>query len=293
MSFKGRTSECGSGNGGSTPPVGTNVMDLRRSINISGLSSDEAVEVLPEGLVVLGYRGSIAHGMYVPQSNPDSIDDKDLMGVFVGPEEHYLGFGRRDTYERFHREFDVVSYELRKFVGLLLNCNPNVLSMLWMEPKSYIYIGRAGQALINNRQLFVSKKAYHSFSGYAHSQFKRMTHYKFEGYMGEKRKTLVDRFGYDTKNAAHLIRLLKMGIEFLTEGVLYVERKDAAELLSIKHGEWPLERVKERAEGLFALAEEAYVRSPLPPEPDRAGAERLLIEILGEFRVDWEARRMR
>ena len=41
--------------------------------------------LLPEGLILLGYRGIIAHGMYVPQENPNSIDDKDVMGVFVAP----------------------------------------------------------------------------------------------------------------------------------------------------------------------------------------------------------------
>ena len=44
------------------------------------------------------------------------------------------------------------------------------------------------------------------------------------GYMGQKRRELVRRVGYDDKNAAHLIRLLRMGIEFLTEGTIYVER---------------------------------------------------------------------
>jgi len=42
--------------------------------------------------------------------------------------------------------------------------------------------------------------------------------------MGKKRRELVMRVGYDSKNAAHLIRLLRMGIEFLTEGTMYVER---------------------------------------------------------------------
>jgi len=54
-----------------------------------------------------------------------------------------------------------------------------------------------------------------------------------------KRRELVRRLGYDAKNAAHLIRLLRMGIEFLTEGTLHVERVDAPELLDIKHGAWP------------------------------------------------------
>src|ERR1051325_1592837 len=90
------------------------------------------------------------------------------------------------------------------------------------------------------------------------------------GYMGQKRRELVRRVGYDAKNAAHLIRLLRMGIEFLTEGTMHVERQDAPELLDIKRGASPLEKVKAQAERLFQLSQEAYVRSSLPPAPARA-----------------------
>lgn len=103
------------------------------------------------------------------------------------------------------------------------------------------------------------------------------------GYMGQKRRELVRRVGYDAKNAAHLIRLLRMGIEFLTEGTLYIERVDAPELLSIKRGEWTLDRVKSESERLFQLAQEAYIRSPLPAEPDRDRAERLCVEMISEY----------
>src|SRR5438552_18597557 len=77
--------------------------------------------------------------MYVPKSDPDSIDDKDVMGVYIAPIEHYLGFGRQNVYEKWEGEWDCVFYELLKFVGLLLNCNPNVLSLLWLKPNGIIY----------------------------------------------------------------------------------------------------------------------------------------------------------
>jgi hypothetical protein len=196
----------------------------------------------------------------------------------------YLGRGLGETdINKFVGEWDVVGYELRKFVGLLLKNNPNVLSMLWLEQKHYIDVHPVGQMLLDNRELFVSKKAYHSFTGYAHAQFKKMTNHAFEGYMGEKRKSLVKKYGYDCKNAAHLIRLLKMGIEFLSEGRLYVERQDAAELLSIKRGEWTLEAVQDRAGHLFRLAEEAYVRSSLPAEPAYEAVDLLLQRMLKTY----------
>jgi predicted nucleotidyltransferase len=314
-----------------------------RRIELKGLSPDQIDRLLPEGLISLCWRGSVAHGMYVPKSDPDSIDDKDVMGVYVGPLEHYLGFGRTDVYEKWEGEWDCVFYELRKFIGLLLNCNPNVLSLLWLKPNGIIYENVLGARLRENRDLFVTKKAYHSFSGYAHAQFKKMISFNQEaqtlmqqleeqlvsfgidpescdaghslrtlegqpfvgattemmevvkryrgerrryysgGYMGKKRRELVRRVGYDAKNAAHLIRLLRMGIEFLTEGTMHVERADAPELLDIKRGAWSLEKVKAEAERLFQLSQEAYVRSTLLAEPDAARAERLCVEMISEY----------
>jgi len=312
---------------------------MENEIKLKNLSAEQTVELLPDGLILLGYRGSIAHNMYVPQNNPDSIDDKDVMGVYVAPVAHYLGFPRDEVKEKFINEWDAVSYEVRKFIGLLLKCNPNVLSLLWLPERHLIYKHELGCFLRENKSAFVSKAAYHSFNGYAYGQFKRMTHFNEDaqremaalegvinaagadpndlsatqdqrdavledgrrlgdvidrcralrrqyysgGYMGAKRRELVRRVGYDAKNAAHLIRLLRMGVEFLVEGELHVERVDAEQLLAIKRGEWPLERVKEEAERLFKLAEEAYVRSSLPAAPDMNQAERLCVEIISRY----------
>ena len=303
------------------------------NVKLKGLSDEQTAALLPNGLILLGWRGSVAHGMYVPSDDPDSIDDKDLMGVYVNPIEHYLGFGRNEVKEKWEGAYDCVFYEVRKMVSLLLNCNPNVLSLLWLKDNSIIYANMLGIRLRENREIFVTKKAYHSFNGYAYGQFKQMTHMNqetladietrrmglmaegcsvvdgevalppgasgalinkkkqydeirgkyYKGYMGSKRRELVERFGYDCKNAAHLIRILRMGIEFLTEGTLYVEREDKHELMDIKRGAWPLEKVKAEAERLFQLAQEAFVRSPLPPEPDRAKAEQLVVGIVSDY----------
>ena len=316
---------------------------MPHNIQLKGLSPEQIDRLLPEGLISLCWRGSVAHGMYVPKNDPDSIDDKDVMGLYIAPLEHYLGFGRQDVYEQWEGEWDCVFYELRKFIGLLLNCNPNVLSLLWLKPNGIIYESELGGRLREQRDLFVTKKAYHSFSGYAQAQFKMMISFNQEaqalmqqledqlvafgidpdscdaghslrrldgqpfvgattemmevvkryrgerrryysgGYMGQKRRELVRRVGYDAKNAAHLIRLLRMGIEFLTEGTLHVERADAPELLDIKRGAWPLEKVKAEAERLFALSQEAYVRSSLPAEPQRDAAECLCVSMISAY----------
>ena len=73
-----------------------------------------------------------------------------------------------------------------------------------------------------------------------------------------------------------------MGVEFLTEGQLHVLRPDAPKLVAIKNCEWTLDQVKDEAKRLFGLADEAYVRSGLPNEPDTKRAEELLISIIEE-----------
>jgi len=238
---------------------------------------------LGEWAILVGWRGSIAHGMYVPQSDPKSIDDKDIMAVCVPPIDHFFGlkeFHSRGTQEIKSNEWDIVVYEVRKFVNLLAKGNPNVLTMLWLDQTHYIKVTEAGQILLDNRKLFIGKHVYHAFVGYAHGQLHRMTHLAFKGYMGEKRKALVEKFGYDTKNAAHLIRLLRMGIEFLVEGELHVQRKDSSQLLEIKRGEWELERVKAEADRLFKLSEESFIRSSLPQQPDTEAINQLCVDIV-------------
>jgi len=150
------------------------------SIELKGLSREQVTNLLPEGLISLCWRGSVAHGMYVPKSDPDSIDDKDVMGVFTSaPIEHYLGFGRQDVYEKWEGEWDCVFYELRKFIGLLLNCNPNVLSLLWLKDNGIFTRVRWAVCFAKPRPV-VTKKAYHSFSGYANDQFKKMISFNQE-----------------------------------------------------------------------------------------------------------------
>lgn len=238
-------------------------------------------ELAPKS-IILGYRGSIVHGTYRPSSEPNSIDDKDIMGVYVGPIEHYFGFGRQETIERMEGEWDVVAYELSKFVGLLLKSNPNVLSLLWLEPRHYIKLTRTGEILIENRRLFMSKQAYHSYCGYAYSQLHKMEHNACEGYMGEKRKQLVEKHGYDTKNASHLIRLLRQGIELLSLGELRVHREDNSYLVDIKQGKYKLQDIKDEAKRLFGKMEDAMIHSKLPDHPDKEKAEKLLTEILSD-----------
>jgi len=240
------------------------------------------LESIKDWCILLGYRGSISHGTYRPNSEPNSIDDKDIMGICIPSIDYYYGlkiFGSRGTVEIKEGEWDIVLYELTKAIRQLEKGNPNILSLLWLEPQYYLKITEEGQMLLDNKHLFVGKHIYHSYVGYANGQLHRMTHAACKGYMGEKRKRLVEKYGYDCKNGSHLIRILRMGIEFLTDGELHVLRNDAQQLLEIKAGEWSLEKVKEEAEKLFELAKTAYVQSHLPVKSDHVEVNQLCVDI--------------
>lgn len=62
----------------------------------------------------------------------------------------------------------------------------------------------------------------------------------------------------NSKHASHLVRLMRMGYEILTEGKVIVKRPDAEELLAIKNGAWTYERVMEYKEELQRKLDEAY-----------------------------------
>jgi predicted nucleotidyltransferase len=126
--------------------------------------------------------------------------------------------------------------------------------------------------------------AHWGFSNEFLARFRKLHREHFSGYMGEKRKAMVRKYQYDVKNAAHLIRLLRMGSEFISSGSLQVYRTtDADELKVIKRGGWTLDQVKAEAERLFAGVEVARAKSPLPAGPDAVAANELLISLHRQF----------
>jgi len=78
------------------------------------------------------------------------------------------------------------------------------------------------------------------------------------------RRELEVKSGYDTKHASHLVRLMRMGYEILTEGKIIVKRPDREEILSVKNGGWSYERVMEFAANMQKKLDEAYKTTKLP-----------------------------
>jgi predicted nucleotidyltransferase len=112
--------------------------------------------------------GSQAYGLDTPES------DLDLRGVCIPPRRYLLGLSSFEQWEGQDEDGDVVIYALDKFVRLALACNPNIVELLYAEPRHVLFINDYGRRLVENREKFLSRRARHTFAGYAISQLRRI-----------------------------------------------------------------------------------------------------------------------
>lgn len=121
---------------------------------------------LGKNIILLGLGGSYAYGTNTEES------DVDIRGVAVQNPEDILTRNHFD--QVVNEQTDTTVYSLEKIIGLLSNCNPNTIELLGLEPWQYIYVSDIGQVLIDNKDMFLSKKAVYSFGGYANSQLRKL-----------------------------------------------------------------------------------------------------------------------
>ena len=98
----------------------------------------------------------------------------------------------------------------------------------------------------------------------------------------KNRAVLEEKFGYDTKHACHLVRLLRCGFEILDTGSLSVDRRgiDADELKHIRAGGWSFEKVEEYCEEMEGKLNDAYKSSKLQNSPQHSKAFSLCNDLI-------------
>ncbi|WP_300845535.1 nucleotidyltransferase domain-containing protein [uncultured Acetatifactor sp.] len=126
----------------------------------------ETNEHLGRHVMLLGLAGSYSYGTNIRTS------DIDIRGIALNQKSDLIGLTQFEQY--VDEDTDTVIYGFNKVVGLLLSCNPNTIELLGLKPEHYLYLSDIGRLLLDNRRLFLSKRAIQSFGGYADAQLRRL-----------------------------------------------------------------------------------------------------------------------
>src|SRR3990172_8836493 len=202
-------------------------------------------KIAEKNLIMLGIVGSTLHGL-----NVLGQDDHDEMGICIEPPEYVIGLKQFEQHvfrtkpEGIRSEAgdtDRTIYSLRKYVRLALKGNPTVQLLLYHPTHNPIL--PPAIELQRNAWRFISRRAGQAFLGYLVAQKQRLLGER--GQMDIHRPELIEKFGYDTKYAMHMLRLGYQGIELVTTGriTLPMPESDRQLVYEVRKGEKPLEFV--------------------------------------------------
>ncbi|HEY5823378.1 MAG TPA: nucleotidyltransferase domain-containing protein [Cyclobacteriaceae bacterium] len=137
-----------------------------------------------EHLLLKCISGSHAYGLNLPQS------DTDIKGVFVLPKQEFYGLTFTDQVN--NETNDIMYYEIKKFIDLLLKNNPNILELLATPDDCILYKHPVMEQI--RAEMFISKLCNQSFGQYAYAQIKkaRGLNKKILNPIDAKRKTIID-----------------------------------------------------------------------------------------------------
>ena len=121
---------------------------------------------LNDNTILLGLGGSHAYGLDTPTS------DLDIRGIATNTRKELLL--QTDFEQVVDKETDTTIYSFQKMVKLLADCNPNTIEILGLEPWQYLYVSDLGKMLLEKSESFLSRRAIHTFSGYANQQLYRL-----------------------------------------------------------------------------------------------------------------------
>lgn len=225
--------------------------------------------------------GSYSYGI-----NMD-LSDTDVVGFCIPPKDYIFpkaiyGYDNIPAFEEWQlhhveykeRQYDFKVFSIVKFIKLISQGNPNIIDTLYTDRDCVLYSTHIGEMIREKREIFLSKLCVPKFRGYAYAELKNI-HNKKTG----QRKELVEKYGFDPKNAGHIVRLLLECEQILLDQHLDL-RRDKEFIKNIREGNWTLEQVQE-----FFNSKEQYLieleqKSKLRDRPDENSIRQLLLNCL-------------
>lgn len=243
-------------------------------------------EIAEKHTILRSTVGSTIHRLHL-----EGVDDRDEMGIAIEPPESVFGLQQFEHYIKRDQpegvksqpgDLDLTIYSLRKYVRLAAAGNPTILILLYSPP---LIVTEWGQRLLDNRKLFASKAAGPRFLGYMTAQKERLL--GLRGQMRVTRTDLIEKHGFDTKYAMHMLRLGFQGQEFLQTGELRLppdpSNVQMAFCRKVREGRSNFEEVILAAEQLETDLKRLIDESRLPRVPDFAGINKLVSELYLDY----------
>lgn len=250
---------------------------------------------LVDNLMFEGVIGSKAYGCEDPNDS-----DEDIVGMAMPPKNmifphldgHILGFGKKppsfENFQQHHihfgetkRDYDVSVYGIVKMFQLCRDNNPNMIELLYLPKHCVYHSSLVYEHMRAHRSMFLHRGCYEKFRGYASSQLSKLD--KPGTKRSPKRQATVEKYGYDTKFAYHIVRLMLECEQIYKEGTLRLNSNRNI-YKAIRNGEWPKEKFNRWFDEKESSMERLYNASPeevsLPEYPDEEAIKQVLIECL-------------
>lgn len=249
----------------SVVPVAVELHHVKLGPRVPLKSNFPAQWIAASGMMLRTEVGSVAHGTSV-----EGVSDFDEMGVCVEPKAFVTGLGRFEHY-RFRTaepdgpagngavstpsgpgDLDLTVYGLRKYVRLLTEANPSMLTPLFVADDSIRFINTFGQELREHSAKFLSARVY--------------TTYK--SFLNKERLQLLSPKG-TPKHAVHAIRAGMAGVDLLERGAISIPpvERSLAVLRNVRAGALKPRRVMDEIARWDDALDVALAKSGLPDEP--------------------------
>jgi len=223
-----------------------------------------------------------------------STGDRDEMGICIEPPEYVIGLKQFEQYVYRDKpdgvrsekgDLDLTIYGLRKWTRLALKGNPTAIQLLFVPLSAFTHYASPGLRLRERADLFISKEAGKHFLGYMTAQRQRLLGER--GQLRVNRPELVEEHGYDTKYAAHILRLGLQGVEYMQTGrfSLPMPEDQRDEVIAVRTGKTDLNTILSRTGELAREIEDLLTSSWLPDAPDYEAVDAFLVE---EYRKWWD-----
>jgi len=186
---------------------------------------------IEDNIILKVYRGSHSYG------TSHETSDIDLGAITIPSREYIIGFENFEQYiskEYYNfgdktKKAEIAIYGLHKFFNLAFNCNPNIVEHLFVDDKHIIFYNDIGKMIMDNKFLFLTKRARHTFGGYAYSQLKRLTN----KLPVDELKTRLNNLNERIRQYNIYITKLEYKLDILKKSITEITDNDAEMIISL------------------------------------------------------------